>query len=439
MLKSRKASRTLALGTDWPRVSLDRLYDFASGLSKPAEAFGSGHPFLAFLDVYNNIFVPKVLKELVDTAPDERIKYGIRRGDVFLTRTSESTTDLGMSSVALEDVPDATFNGFTKRLRPKAQGPVDPVFAAYFFRSSDFRRQVTAMASLSTRASLNNDMLARLTMPVPPHESQVRIGTLLRAFDDAAAAHHAIATSEEALGRTLFSSLFVAHGPARAGNWKGGPLAPDFLTHLVSGELGDVPDRWSSGTLGDIVERRTERVGARAAVVLSAVASGALVRSDDFFRKRVYSADISNYLSVHQGDFAYNPSRINLGSIGMLKDDILGAVSPVYVVLTPHPGYGWFLEFALRTPGIKSWIQALSSGTVRQSLAFDGLAAIPCVIPPRHVVAAFEKVWLDLNRSLQAHRTEGTQLTGIRREVAERFLGTAIGRSPAHDQTNLLP
>lgn len=53
-------------------------------------------------------------------------------GDVFLTRTSETTDELGMSCVALKDYENATFNGFTKRLRPLTEEIV-PEYAAYFF------------------------------------------------------------------------------------------------------------------------------------------------------------------------------------------------------------------------------------------------------------------------------------------------------------------
>ena len=73
-----------------------------------------------------------------------------------------------MSSAALDAYPQATFNGFTKRLRPKGDSPLSPEYSGFYFRSPKFRRDVTAMSSLSTRASLNNDMLSRLTILVPP-------------------------------------------------------------------------------------------------------------------------------------------------------------------------------------------------------------------------------------------------------------------------------
>jgi len=73
-----------------------------------------------------------------------------------------------MSSVALKDYPDATFNGFTKRLRPKNNIEILPEYAGFYFRSPRFRATVTSMASVTTRASLNNGMLSELTIVIPP-------------------------------------------------------------------------------------------------------------------------------------------------------------------------------------------------------------------------------------------------------------------------------
>lgn len=81
----------------WPEISLTDIYDIRSGLSKPASAFGSGYPFLSFKEVFGNYFVPEKLEQLVESSEKERLAGSIKRGDVFLTRTSETMHELGMS------------------------------------------------------------------------------------------------------------------------------------------------------------------------------------------------------------------------------------------------------------------------------------------------------------------------------------------------------
>ena len=99
-------------------VKLSELYEVHNGLSKGGKFFGSGYPFLSFSTVFNNYFLPEELPDLVQSTEAEQVSYSILRGDVFVTRTSETSDELGMSCVALKDYPRATFNGFTKRMRP---------------------------------------------------------------------------------------------------------------------------------------------------------------------------------------------------------------------------------------------------------------------------------------------------------------------------------
>lgn len=238
-------------------VPLDQVYEFSSGLSKPRSDFGSGYPFLSFKDVFYNIFVPRKLNESVNSTEHERVSRSIRRGDVFLTRTSETLEELGMSCVALEAVPGATFNGFTKRLRPKSDTQVVPEYAGYFFRSPQFRREVTAMSSLSTRASLNNEMLARLTIMLPPVREQAAIGCILKGLDDKIEVNRRMSETIEGIARTIFRSWFLDFDPVHArmeGRETGLPrsLADLFPDKLVQSELGEIPEGWQLLSLDDI-------------------------------------------------------------------------------------------------------------------------------------------------------------------------------------------
>ena len=66
--------------------------------------------------------------------------------------------------------------------------------------------------------------------------------------------------------------------------------------------------------------------------VLSVTNSRGFVLPEDQFERRVASADLSNYKVVTRGQYAYNPSRINVGSIARLDDWKMGVLSPMYVV-----------------------------------------------------------------------------------------------------------
>lgn len=168
---------------EWIVKRSSELYVSSSGLSKASDQFGYGFPFLSYKDVFNNYYAPEKLNTLVNSTEKDRQKCSVKRGDVFLTRTSETTDELGMSCVALKDYENATFNGFTKRLRPLTEEIV-PEYAAYFFRSSYFRAQCQSLASLITRASLNDGMICRFKIRFPKEKKcQEKIGKILLTYD----------------------------------------------------------------------------------------------------------------------------------------------------------------------------------------------------------------------------------------------------------------
>lgn len=168
----------------WEYVALGDLYEVHNGLSKGGRFFGDGFPFLSFSTVFNKWFLPQELPDLVQSTDKEQQSYSIRRGDVFVTRTSETMDELGMSSVALKDYPHATYNGFTKRLRPINSERILPEFIGYYLRTPFFRAGFAAFSTMTTRASLRNEDLLSMKVPVPDIPTQKRIANILSAYDN---------------------------------------------------------------------------------------------------------------------------------------------------------------------------------------------------------------------------------------------------------------
>ena len=206
------------MANEWKAVPLSLLYEFRSGISKPRSEFGFGRGFPTFKDVLDNFFIPDTLTSLVNSTEKDCSSCSVKRGDVFLTRTSETMEYSGMSCVALKDYEPATFNGFTKRLRPKPNTNIVPEYAAYFFRRPRFRRDVTAMSSLSTRASLNNEMLERLTIVLPPIEVQTVIGRILKVLDDKIELNRRTNETLEATAQAILSAVVIR--PYRSGRFR---------------------------------------------------------------------------------------------------------------------------------------------------------------------------------------------------------------------------
>ena len=155
------------------------LYSIHSGISSKKEQAGHGYPFLSFKTVFDNYFIPEQLPDLMDCTENDLSQYSVKRGDLFLTRTSETIDELAMSSVALQDQECATFSGFLKRLRPQQDKTICPEFAGFYFRSPYFRRLINNYTTLTTRASFNEDIFSFLKVYLPDYEKQEKIGNTL--------------------------------------------------------------------------------------------------------------------------------------------------------------------------------------------------------------------------------------------------------------------
>ena len=199
-----------------------------------------------------------------------------------------------------------------------------------------------------------------------------------------------------------------------------------FPSAMQESELGYIPEGWKPGCIGNISHRIKTKVGSSSAVVLSAVASGELVSSDEHFTKQVYSKSIEKYILVEQWSFAYNPSRINIGSIGLNVRSLNGAVSPVYVVFKTEPEYKWYIELLTKTTYFKSNVNILASGSVRQSLSYDDLASIPLCIPEVIIVNIFNEKYEAYLSLIEKYRNQNNTLVSIRDTLLPKLLSGEI-------------
>lgn len=89
------------------------------------------------------------------------------------------------------------------------------------------------------------------------------------------------------------------------------------------------------------------------------------------------------YKIIEKGCFAYNPYRVNVGSIGLMTNDTKGLISPAYVVFKPKPKSiqpELLLKFLKSSEGLRQ-IKLYARGTVRQALRFEDLCNIELSLP----------------------------------------------------------
>ena len=140
----------------------------------------------------------------------------------------------------------------------------------------------------------------------------------------------------------------------------------------------------------------------------------------DYFSKEVASKDKTTYKIVPRGCFAYNPSRINVGSVDWQRDEERVIVSPLYNIFSVSPEIDQqYLYYYLKSSATLYRIKEVATGSVRDnlrlSMLYDFMIELPSLDVQRQIVSN-----LDLLASIIRQRNQ--QLTKLDELVKARFV-----------------
>lgn len=290
----------------------------------------------------------------------------------------------------------------------------DVDFVFYLLKNSYEILRLNAVGVGSTMPIINKSAFERLAFSVPPSlYEQQSISTVLSILDKKIELLRKQNETLEEMAKAIFHEWFVEFNfpdkngkPYKASGGK-----------MVQSELGEIPEGWRVGSLAELIEQLSQRVGSddqSEYTVMSAVSTGQLVPSTEYFTKQVFSKSISKYIKIQKGDFAYNPARINIGSVGRLRPDILGAVSPVYVAFRAKEGAGAYVDFLIQTEKMKRHIELYANGSVRQTLGYDGFGAFGIAVPTQDILEKFDEVSVSLRTIVEQKETQIENLITIR-------------------------
>lgn len=164
---------------------------------------------------------------------------------------------------------------------------------------------------------------------------------------------------------------------------------------------------WKRIKLSEVLKEKTERnKNNETDLVLSVTNSQGFVKQSDFFEGTVHSEDISNYKLVKKNEFAYNPSRINVGSIDILKEYDIGALSPMYVIFSVDetkllPDY---FKHYFQTHKFNENVKNNTQGSVRNSLSFKALSEFEYLLPPLEEQKRIVKILDQVNRIIEKYQ-----------------------------------
>ena len=408
--------------SEWKKVKLDELYEVHNGLSKGRQFFGSGYPFLTFSTVFNNYFLPKELDSLVQSSDKEREACSIKAGDVFITRTSETMDELGMSSVALKDYPNATYNGFTKRLRPITDR-VNPRYIGYYLRTPKFRGQFMAFSSMTTRASLANNDLLNMEVELPPMKIQHRIATILSRYDSLIENYQKQIKLLEEAAQRLYKEWFVdLHFPGYEN------------TLIIDG----VPEGWEKKTINDVTSKVTTGLNPRKNFVLG--------KGSNYYVTIKNMADNTFFLDDRCDKVDSEAlEKINKRSDLRIGDILFSGIGTIgRVALVDIPTNNWnvsesvftmrvndivtkeFLYLMLLSSDVQNYCQSNAHGAAQKGIRMADLKAYRFNLPPLGVIHKFTSLVTPTIKKVSSIRNQIRLLTEARDRLLPKLMSGVI-------------
>lgn len=354
--------------------------------------------------------------EFISTTTRDRLSSHIlRNGDIVFGRKGAVERH-----VFIRIEQDGWFQGSDcLRLRFASQR-VEPLFASYYFLTSEHQRWMMNQCSHgATMASLNQKILERIELPIPPLPVQRRIAGILSAYDELIENSQRRIAILESMARALYREWFVHF---RFPGHESVPRVPSLL--------GEIPEGWEVRKLADVAEVNRAQINARTApeelhyIDISSVSPGQI---DSTTTYTFADAPGRARRIVRHGDVLWSCVRPNRRSHAQVMHPVLNTIASTgFAVLTatkvPFP----FLYFATTTDDFVAFLINNATGAAYPAVTATTFEKADLFVPPAPLLKAFGDVTIPMAEQIHTLQRQIQTLRRTRDLLLPRLLSGQI-------------
>ena len=334
---------------DWSKRKLNEICQFfkGNGLSK-SDLSNEGFPCILYGELYTT-YKNEVISDIISkTNTTLSNPFLSRNNDLIIPGSGEDPIDIAVARAIYQN--DIILGGDLNILRPKSN--VSAAFLSYQLNGVR-RYDIAKKAQGKSIVHLHNSDLKEVLVSIPTYDEQLHIVKLLTKIDEMIQTQIKIIEDYVILKNSLINRFFTMDNPK--------VKLSTILTEIN-------------------IKNKNKQID----TVLSVSNKlGFIKQSEQFEDREVASDDTSNYKIVNKGDYAYNPARINVGSIARLINYDKGIISPMYSCFKINEKkitYTYFDMF-LSSSSFKRQLNKKLEGSVRQCLTFEGLVSMDIELP----------------------------------------------------------
>lgn len=374
-----------------------------------------------YVDVYRNEKITGAINFMGASAEPREIKrFQLNRGDVLVTKDSETPDDIAITALVSEELPGVLCGYHLAMLRPRSKRICGP-YLAWLHSSKQFRAQYEAKAVGVTRFGLPQYAFRSAVIPLPSLPEQERIAAYLdascAALDAAVTAKRRQLDTLEALRKDIINRA-VTFG---IGN------AP--LRRIDEDWIGQIPAHWEACRIKRILSRvdygisqSTEQEGVYPVLKMGHIQDGEIV-----FNGLDFVDEVSEELLLEKGDLLFNrtnsPDQVAKAAVFRgAKEDRITYASYLVRLRMNHRADPYFLNYVLNSSGFLSFARKLAIPSVQQSnLNSTRYCRMLVPLPPLHeqleIAAFLDQKMVDIKRVVATLNQQISTLLAYRKSL----------------------
>ena len=201
-----------------------------------------------YMDVYANDYITNAIEFMQASASTAEVqRFSLQRGDVIITKDSETPDDIGVPAVISGDIEGLVCGYHLCLIRPN-KCVLDSIYLAKQLASSNVTKYFAVHASGSTRFGLPIGAIEKIDLPLPPMPEQSKIAEVLSTVDRAIEQTEGLIAKQQRIKTGLMQDL-LSKGIDENGN-----LRSEETHEFKDSTLGRIPVEWEVKRVEQTVE-----------------------------------------------------------------------------------------------------------------------------------------------------------------------------------------
>lgn len=406
------------LQEEWEVVKLGDVAKISSGGSAPqgAHYFNGNHPFIRVQHIDYEDYVIRKYDLITDNAINDYRLSLYSKGTIVFPKSG--------ASVYLEKRAILPTDAYIVSHLCAVISNEESVLQHFLFYVLISLK--LAKKKASGYPTLNLSEVKQIKIPLPPLPEQKKIAAVLSAVQETKEKTEEVIKAAKELKKSLMKHLFT-YGTVSI-----------FKKNSIKTKttlLGNVPDDWRVMRINEFAKQiklinRSKKISD----VVSVTKHQGILPSKSYFKRQVYSKDLSTYKIIKKYQFAYATIHLNEGAIGYLTCFDEAVLSPMYTVFEVNKDVvlPYFLYCLLKLEKLVNIFNTLGVGAVhrRMAIKYSEFSRLEIPIPPLSTQENIVLILNSINKKIEAEENKKKALKELFKTLLNNLM---IGKIIVHD------